>query len=136
MLLGHTHPENLVHLVSLHCGFTLVKPSQYFSQSLLSTSANSDTSHNTYSLKQLRRDLLTIYTTAGVKNEKMIILITDKEILDESFLTCVYEFVKGGAISPLFSKEEQAKVVNAVRSDMTQAGIAFTRQSGWEFFIG
>ena len=88
-----------------------------------------------YSIKQMRRDLLTIYTIAGVKNEKMVILLTDKEILDESFLTCVYEFIKGGAISPLFSKEEQAKIVNAVRSDMNQAGVAFTRQSGWQFFI-
>ena len=83
----------------------------------------------------MRRDLLTVYTIAGVKNEKMVILLTDKEILDKSFLICVYEFVKGGAISPIFSKEEQAKIVNAVRSDMTQAGVAFTRQSGWQFFI-
>ena len=135
MILGHAHPESLVHLASLHCGYTLVKPSQYFSQSLLSSSAHSGMSISTYSLKQLRRDLLTVYTTAGVKNEKMVVLLTDKEILDESFLTCVYEFVKGGAITPLFSKEEQARVVNAVRSDMTQMGVAFTRQTGWEFFI-
>ena len=92
-------------------------------------------SSNTYSVKQLRKDLLTIYTTAGVKNEKTVVLLTDKEILDESFLTCVYEFVKGGAISSLFSKEEQAKIVNAVRSDMTQEGIAFTQQTGWTFFM-
>ena len=135
ILLGHTHPEPLLQLASLHCGYTLVKPSQYFSQSLLTSSSQSGMSLGSYSIKQMRRDLLTIYTLAGVKNEKMVILLTDKEILDESFLTCVYEFIKGGAISPLFSKEEQAKIVNAVRSDMTQAGVAFTRQSGWQFFI-
>ena len=135
ILLGHTHPEPLLQLASLHCGYTLVKPSQYFSQSLLTSSSQSGMSLESYSIKQMRRDLLTIYTIAGVKNEKMVILLTDKEILDESFLTCVYEFIKGGAISPLFSKEEQAKIVNAVRSDMTQAGVAFTRQSGWQFFL-
>ena len=135
MILGHTHPECLVHLAALHCGSTLVKPSQYFNQSLLSSSSHCGLSLATYSVKQLRKDLLTIFTTAGVKNEKMVVLLTDKEILDESFLTCVYEFVKGGAISPLFSKEEQGKIVNAVRSDMTQAGVPFTRQAGWEFFI-
>ena len=135
ILLGHTHPEPLLQLASLHCGYTLVKPSQYFSQSLLTSSSQSGMSLGSYSIKQMRRDLLTIYTIAGVKNEKMVILLTDKEILDESFLTCVYEFIKGGAISPLFSKEEQAKIVNAVRSDMNQAGVAFTRQSGWQFFI-
>jgi hypothetical protein len=135
ILLGHTHPEPLLQLTSLHCGYTLVKPSQYFSQSLLTSSSQLGMSLGSYSIKQMRRDLLTIYTIAGVKNEKMVILLTDKEILDESFLTCVYEFIKGGAISPLFSKEEQAKIVNAVRSDMNQAGVAFTRQSGWQFFI-
>lgn len=135
MILGHTHPESLVHLAALHCGHTLVKPSQYFSQTLLHASGQSGMSSNTYSVKQLRKDLLTIYTTAGVKNEKTVVLLTDKEILDESFLTCVYEFVKGGAISSLFSKEEQAKIVNAVRSDMTQEGIAFTQQTGWTFFM-
>lgn len=135
MILGHTYPECMVHLAALHCGYNLVKPSQYFSQTLLSASAHSGMSLDSYSIKQLRKDLLTIYTTAGVRNEKVVVLLTDKEILDESFLTCVYEFIKGGAISPLFSKEEQAKIVNAVRSDMTQAGIPFTRQSGWNFFI-
>lgn len=135
MILGHTHPESLVHLASLQCGYTLVKLSQYFSQTLLNPSSKSGISPTTYTVNQLRKDLLTIYTTGGVKNEKMVILLTDKEILDESFLTCVYEFVTGGAISPLFSKEEQAKIVNAVRSDMTQAGIPFTRQAGWKFFI-
>lgn len=135
MILGHTHPESFIHLACLHCGYTLVKPSQYFSQALFTSSTKGGISPTTYTAKQLRKDLLTIYTMAGVKNEKTVVLLTDKEILDESFLTCVYEFVRGGAISPLFSKEEQAKIVNAVRSDMTQAGIAFTCEAGWKFFI-
>ncbi len=78
---------------------------------------------------------MTVYTMAGMRNEKMVLLLTDKELLHESFLICVYEFVKGYAISALFSKEDQAKIVNGVRGDMTQMGLAFSKQKAWGFFL-
>ena len=88
-----------------------------------------------YSIPQFRRDLIAIYTTAGVRNEKIVLLLTDKEVFHEDFLTCVYEFVKGSAISALFSKEEQAKIINGVRGDLTQSGSAFSSKIAWNFFL-
>ena len=69
------------------------------------------------------------------KNEKLLLLLTSTELLHEEFLTCVYEFVKEGAISPLFSREERSHIVNAIRSDLTQTGLAFSHEIAWKFFI-
>ena len=88
-----------------------------------------------YPLTQFRKDLISVYTTAGVRNERVVLLLTDKQLLHESFLTCMYEFVKGFAISALFSKEEQAKIINGVRGDLTQSGSVFSKENAWSFFL-
>lgn len=88
-----------------------------------------------YSIPQFRKDLIIIYTTAGMKNERMVLLLSDKQLFHESFLTCAYEFVKGHAIAALFSKEEQAKIINGVRGDLTQSGSAFSKENAWNFFL-
>lgn len=135
ILLGYAHPEPMVQLAAIHSGYSVVQPSQYFSSSLLSANNPFGMSSHSYDVTQLRKNLISIYTTAGVKNEKLLLLLTDKEILHESFMTCVYEFVKGGAISALFSNEEKSRIVNAVRSDVTHAGLEFNREVAWNFFL-
>ena len=134
-MLGYTHPEPLVQLAAILNGYTVVQPSQYFSQTLLQAKSPFGMSTHSYGIPQLRKNFISIYTTAGVKNEKLLLLLTDKEILNESFLSCVYEFVKGGAISALFSPEEVSRIVNAVRSDVTQAGLEFSKTVAWNFFL-
>lgn len=133
--LGNAHPEPLVRLASLHCGYTVVKVSQFFSQSLLHSSSQCGMSPSSYDIPQFRKDLIAICTTAGVKNEKLVLLLTEKEILHESFLTSVYEFVKDCAISALFTKEERAKIISGVRGDLTQLGVVFSKDNAWNFFL-
>ena len=74
-------------------------------------------------------------SSPSFKNEKLLLLLTNTELLHEEFLTCVYEFVKEGAISPLFSKEERSHIVNAIRSDLTRTGLEFSHETAWKFFI-
>ncbi len=135
LLLGHTHSEPLVQLAALHTGHTLTQPSQHFSATLLTTLTPHGISPYSYQLENLRKNLVHIYTTAGVKNEKTVLLFTEEELLHEGFLTFVYQFVKGGAISPMFSKEEESRIVTAVRSDLAQSGLAFTVETAWSFFL-
>lgn len=135
ILLGNTRPEPLVRLAALHSGYTVMQTSQCSSHHLLHSSDHFGMSLENYSVLQFRRDLISIYTTAGVRNEKVVLLVTDKQLFHESFLTCVYEFVKGYAISALFSKEEQAKIINGVRGDLTQSGSAFSKETAWDFFL-
>ena len=135
MMLGMAHPEPLVRVAALHCGYTVMQTTQSSSQNLLHSPDSFGMSPVSYSTPQFRRDLILIYTTAGVRNEKIVLLLTDKELFQESFLTCVYEFVKGSAISALFSKEEQAKIINGVRGDLTQSGSSFSSENAWTFFL-
>lgn len=83
----------------------------------------------------MKKELVHVYTLAGLKNEKILLLLTDQELVHESFLTNVYQFVKGCAISPLFSIEHQAKIVTAIRSDLTQAGLKYSKETAWNFFL-
>lgn len=135
IMLGKAHPEPLVRLASLHCGYSVVQTSQNSSNTHQHSNDPNGMSPVKYAIPQFRKDLVAISTTAGVRNERLVLLLTDKQIFNESFLTCVYEFVKGSAISALFSKEEQAKIVNGVRGDMTQSGIVFSVESAWSFFL-
>ena len=131
-MLGHTHPEPLVRLAALHCGYSVVQTTQNSSQNL---HMSSEGEREAYSVPQFRRDLITICTTSGTRNERIVLLLTDKQLFDQSLLTCVYEIVKGYAISALFSKEEQAKIINGVRGDLTQSGLAFSQENAWDFFL-
>ena len=135
ILLGNAHPEPLVRLAALHSGHTLVQTWHGFSQHLLHSSDQLGMSPDSYSTPHFRRDLISVYTTAGVRNERLVLLLTDKQLFHESFLTCVYEFVKGHAISALFSKEEQARIINGVRGDLTQSGSTFSKEKAWNFFL-
>lgn len=135
LLLGHTHPEPLVQLTALHTGYTFTKPTQYFSSTLFTSPTPSSTPLPTYQPEDLLRDLVHFFTIAGVKNEKILLLLTEKELVDESFLSYIHQFVKGGVISAMFSKEERSRIVTAIRSDLAQSGAAFTPETAWNFFL-
>ena len=135
LLLGHTHPEPLVQLAALHTGHTFTQPSHLHSSTLISSGNTQGISPHTYTLESLRKDLVHTYTIAGVKNERMVLLLSEQELLNEDFLTYVYQFVRGVAISPMFSREEQSRIVTAVRSDLAQNGLTFTMETAWNFFL-
>lgn len=137
IMLGNAHPEPLLRLAALHSGYSVMQPSQGSGHHLphSSTEHSGAPSLEKSSILQFRRDLISIFTNVGVRNERVLLLLTDKQLFHESFLACVYEFVKGFAISALFSKEEQAKIINGVRGDLTQAGCVFSKESAWSFFL-
>ena len=67
ILLGHAHPEPLVHSAALHCGFTVVQPSQYFHPGSTEGGGHWGMSWRSYDVQELKRDLKAMYTSAGVK---------------------------------------------------------------------
>ena len=68
VLIGHAHPDPLVQLAAAHCGYTVVRPSLYFSSSLLATSCSPfGMSPASYNEESLRHNLCTLCTEAGVK---------------------------------------------------------------------
>ena len=67
ILLGHAHPDPLVHSAALHCGFTVVQPSQYFHPGSTEGGGHWGMSWRSYDVQELKRDLKAVYTSAGVK---------------------------------------------------------------------
>lgn len=64
-----------------------------------------------------------------------MLLLPESDLTDEDFLFHVSEFLVSSSISHLFTEEEQTSVINAVRTEVTQAGLAYTRDVAWDFFL-
>ena len=71
----------------------------------------------------------------NVQSERILFLLEEEEIVDEDFLVFLTEFITSGSISHLFTYEEQTTIINSIRTDVTQAGLVYTREVAWEFFL-
>jgi dynein heavy chain len=69
------------------------------------------------------------------KGEKVLFVLEEEEMMDENFLAFLSEFILVGHISHLFSLEETTSIINSVRSEVTQAGLTYTRDVAWQFFL-
>ncbi|KAK6172547.1 hypothetical protein SNE40_016179 [Patella caerulea] len=88
-----------------------------------------------YKRDQFKMDLVQGYTRAGTKGEKILLLLHEEELVDEDFLVFLTEFIVSGSIMHLFSYEEQTTIINSIRTEVTQAGLAYTRDVAWNFFL-
>ena len=70
-----------------------------------------------------------------LQGEKILLLLQEEELLNEDFLVYVSEFVVNGAITHLFSVEEQTSIINSIRTEVTAAGLTYTRETAWDFFL-
>ena len=70
-----------------------------------------------------------------LKGEKVLFLLEEEEMKQEDFLVYLTEFVVFGTISHLFSPEEQTTIINSIRTEVTQAGLSYTRDVAWNFFL-
>ncbi|XP_069115919.1 uncharacterized protein [Argopecten irradians] len=120
----------IVKLAAHLCGYTVhqINPS--------SMGATSE-----YKMDQFKADLVQGYTRAGSKvnssspGEKILLLLHEEELLEEDFLVYLIEFIIGGSISHLFTYEEQTTIINSIRTEVTQAGLTYTRDTAWNFFL-
>ena len=127
ILLGCPHPELFVRLAALHCSFNI--------SSTTPTHSLSACPPRPFSLSQFLSRLATVCTTADVSNERVLLLLTDKDLAHESWLSSVYRMVKDCAISSLFSKEDRVMIVNGVRGDLAVEGQSYSENRAWEFFL-
>lgn len=89
-----------------------------------------------YSMIDLKSDLNLLYTKVGVKNILSMFLITDAQVVDESFLVLINDMLASGEIPDLFTDEEIDGIVNAVKNEVKQLGMIDTRDNCWKYFIG
>ncbi|KAK3108743.1 hypothetical protein FSP39_014630 [Pinctada imbricata] len=114
----------IVKLAAHLCGYTVyqINPS--------SMSGSTE-----YKMDQFKADLVQGYTRAGAMGEKVLLLLHEEELLEEDYLVFLQEFIVGGSISHLFTYEEQTTIINSIRTEVTQAGLTYTRDVAWNFFL-
>ena len=69
------------------------------------------------------------------QGEKILFLLEEDELVEEDFLVYLTEFIVNGSIGHLFSYEESTTIINSIRTEVTQAGLTYTRDVAWEFFL-
>ena len=47
----------------------------------------------------------------------------------------ISEFIVSGSISHLFTHEEATTIINSIRTDVTQAGLTYSQEVAWNFFL-
>lgn len=75
------------------------------------------------------------YNTHLSQGEQLIFLLEEEELQEEDFLVSLTEFIVSGDITHLFSQEEMTTIINSIRTEVTQAGLTYTREVAWEFFL-
>ncbi|XP_075192459.1 uncharacterized protein LOC142291659 [Anomaloglossus baeobatrachus] len=83
---------------------------------------------------KLKSQLVDCYIKAGLKGQKTLLLLTEEQI-DSTALVYVTEFVVFGFVSHLFTLEEQATITNAMRSEVTNAGLTYSKENAWNLFL-
>lgn len=90
----------------------------------------------TYGVNDLKEDLKLMYNKAGLKEQGVMFLLTDSQIVNERFLIYINDLLASGNIPDLFAGEEIDNIVNAVTNRVKAAGLVPEKKTCWEFFIG
>ena len=69
------------------------------------------------------------------QGEKLVLLILEEELVTDELLVYLTEFIVSCGISHLFTPEEQTTIINSIRTEVTQAGLTYTRDVAWNFFL-
>ncbi|XP_053375273.1 dynein axonemal heavy chain 6-like isoform X4 [Mercenaria mercenaria] len=88
-----------------------------------------------YGMIEFRDDLKKVFLQTGVKGEKMIFLLTDADIVKESFLEDINCILNSGEVPDLFDNEEVDGITMDLKQSATQADIPDTRQAVYNYFI-
>ncbi|XP_060488660.2 dynein axonemal heavy chain 11 [Panthera onca] len=88
-----------------------------------------------FGIQELRVDLANLYIRTGAKNMPTVFLLTDAQVLDESFLVLINDLLASGEIPDLFSDEDVDNIISGVRNEVRGLGMVDSRENCWKFFL-
>uniref|UniRef100_G3U465 Dynein axonemal heavy chain 11 n=1 Tax=Loxodonta africana TaxID=9785 RepID=G3U465_LOXAF len=90
-----------------------------------------------YGIQDLRVDLANLYIRTGAKNMPTVFLLTDAQVLDESFLVLINDLLASGVgeIQDLLSDEDVDKIISGIRNEVRSLGMVDSRENCWKFFL-
>jgi dynein heavy chain len=72
---------------------------------------------SSYKLADLKTDIQTMFTKAGVAGTQLLFILTDSQIADEKFLVYINDLLSSGWIPELFPKDELDGLIGKIRSE-------------------
>jgi dynein heavy chain len=88
-----------------------------------------------YGMAELKTDICTMFTKAGVAGAQLLFLLTDSQITDDKFLVYINDLLSSGWIPELFAKDELDGLLGKVRTEAKGAGYQDTPDQLFEFFL-
>ena len=61
--------------------------------------------------------------------------MSEEDLVDNDFIVFLSELISADSISHLFTQEQVTTIVNSIRTEVTQAGLGYTREVAWQFFL-
>uniref|UniRef100_A0A1I8G1P7 Dynein heavy chain n=1 Tax=Macrostomum lignano TaxID=282301 RepID=A0A1I8G1P7_9PLAT len=88
-----------------------------------------------YQLQDFRADLKSAFIRSAVQNSGTVFLLTDADIVNESFLEDVNSILNSGDVPDLFDAEELEGVLINLKGDASSAGLQDNREELYAFFL-
>lgn len=88
-----------------------------------------------YGANEFREDLKKLFTMAGVEGKPVTFLLSDNQIVQESFLEDVNNILNSGEVPNLFAADEKEKIISDVRPFAREAGLGEGRDVVYAYFV-
>jgi len=87
-----------------------------------------------YTMTDFRDELKSMCYKAGVKDEQVMLLLRDSNIIHEQMLVHVNDLMASGYVPELYAPEDRDTIVNEVAGKVKAAGLSQDRDSCWNFY--
>eukprot|EP00736_Rhodelphis_marinus_P004047 Rmarinus@m.11564 len=88
-----------------------------------------------YGLNEFREDLKDILVTAGTKSKGYVFLLSDTQIISETFLEDVNNILNSGTVPTLFGNDDIERIIQATRPLAKAAGKIDARDVIYDHFV-
>jgi dynein heavy chain, axonemal len=88
-----------------------------------------------YSINDLKEDLRTMYTKAGVTGIQLLFILTDSQIINEKFLVFINDMLSSGWVPDLFPKDEFDALMGKIRTEAKSANYGDSPDQLFNFFV-
>jgi dynein heavy chain len=88
-----------------------------------------------FKVDDLKELLKEYFKVAIVKNQPLVWLMTDSQIVNDKFLIYINSILSAGWISDLFAKDEVDAITGALRNEAKAAGVPDTPEANFAFMV-